>query len=183
MNIYRINIWGPYQNENEVLSRRADKCDDTAVVFAPTRDVANQVCYLAATRNARGQSTYQEIDSLARVTACVLSTREDPIVFDAKVVEGLLSEPILPRLDSPDTQANSGALFAARCVDSVENTRGEFWVYAEDEISANAVVTEHGENHRMFALESEAIRVELCPMEQACVFWNVETIQYSLGAS
>ena len=186
MNVYRINIWGPCQTESDVLARRSHGPDDTAVVFAPTNNIANQVCYLAATRAARGQSDYQEIDSFTQAVPSVLETGEDPFVFEPDVLDDLARDPVLPQLGFPDVQVGPGMLFFARCVQIAEltdrtgRTRGQFWVYAADERSANIVTTEHGEHLGLFDLDSEAIQVELYPMEQVCVFWNVGMVQYEL---
>jgi hypothetical protein len=180
MNIYRINIWDPCQNEDDALACRSDPPDNKAVVFAPTKDIANQVCYLAATRDAQGQSNYQKIDGFSQAISCVLDTREDPIVFDATMVDDLLAVPILPKLDSLDTQAGPGMLFFTRCIDNAGKTRGQFWAYAADRMSANIVATEHGDTVGMLDLDSEAIRVELYHIEKTCVFWNVEMVMYEL---
>ena len=180
MNIYRINIWGPCQSEGTVLARQADTPDNSAIVVAASKDVANQLCYLVATRDAHGQSNYQEIDSFTSPVACILDTAQDPSAFEPDLVDDLIANPILPAASFPDTQIVAGALFFARCIDSTGKTRGQYWVYAPDATSANVVVTEHGETIGLFNLDSEAIRVELYPLEKACVFWNVMMTMYKL---
>jgi len=182
MNIYSINIWGPCLTEGDVRERLSSPPDNTAVVLAPSKDIANQVCYLVATRNAHGQSNYQEIDSFSSPVACVLNTSEYPMTFDSDTVDELVADPILPQLSHPDTQTNDGALFFARCIevasvtDNTGRTRGQFWVYAPDAYSANIVATEYGDSVGLFDLDEDAILVELFPLEKTCVFWNVRMI-------
>ncbi len=180
MNIYRINIWGPCQSEGDVLARRSDAPDNTATVVAPSKNVANQVCYLVATRDAHGQSNYQEIDSFTSPVACILDTAQDPFTFKSEIVADLIADPILPALGHPDTQTDAGALFFARCTDSMGKTRGQFWIYAPDATSANIIATEHGDSVGLFKLDSEAIQVELYLLEKTCLFWNVAMTRYEL---
>jgi hypothetical protein len=180
MNIYRINIWGPSPNESAVLARRSGALDNTAVVFARTKDLANQVCYLVSTRNAQGQSNYQEIDTFSEAIYGVLDTSEEPIVFEETIVDDLLRNPILPKMHVPDTKVQPGTLFLARYIDHAEKLRGRLWVYALDASTANTIATEHGDALGLFKLDSDAVRVELHPMTQTCVFWNAEMVQYEL---
>jgi hypothetical protein len=142
MNIYRINIWGPCRSERDVLARRSDPPDNTAIVVAPSKDIANQVCYLVATRDAHGQSNYQEIDSFASPVAGILDTTQEPFTFESDVVDDLIANPILPGVVHSDTQTAAAALFFAHCTDNTGKTRGQFWVYAPDAASANIVATE-----------------------------------------
>jgi hypothetical protein len=44
----------------------------------------------------------------------------------------------------------------------------------------NTVLTEHVENLGLYDLSTEAMRAELCPVETACVFWNVDVARYDL---
>ena len=174
MNIYLIDVWGPSQEE-EVEAHRSDMPDSTAVVFAPTKNIANQVCYLAATRDAQGQSTYHEIRCFSQAVSCVLGAGREPIVFGDTIVKGLLGDPILPELDSPDIQTVPGSLFCAHCVDETGATRGDLWVYSADGLSANVVATEYADAMDLFDLDTEAIRVDLHPVAQTCVFWDVRS--------
>jgi len=186
MRLYAISIWGPCQNEGDVLVRRSHAPDRTAAVIAPSKSLANQVCYLAATQGVPGQFNYQEIDSFAFCCACVLDTAGDPITFESDIVAELVADPILPPLSVPDTQTTDGALFFARCIevanatDKTGRTCGQFWVYAPDAASANIIATEHGDSMANFDLDENAMRVELFPMEKTCVFWNVGMILYEL---
>lgn len=186
MNIYRISVWGPCDSEPAVLSRLALAPDNVATVFAPSKDIANQVCYLVATRNLRHHSNYQDIDTFPLPVACILDTAQDPFMFESDIVNELTAEPILPAVNIADTQAAAGDLFRARCVkvehrsDRNGTVCGQFWVYAPDPASANTVATEHGNTVGLFDLDEEAIRVELLPLEKTCVFWNIRMTMYDL---
>jgi len=180
MNIYTINVWGPCLSESEVLDRRSKAPDNTATVFASSKEVANQVCYLVATRNVHGrQSNYQEIDGFLSPVACVLETAQDPITFESKVVEDLIANPILPSQGLIDTQHFASVLFFVRCIkigdisDTTGTIRGQFWVYAPNAEYANAVATEYGDAMGLFDPDTEAIQVQLHRLEKTCVFWNV----------
>ncbi len=174
MNIYKINIWGPCENADEAFNRHLGTPDNTAIVFAKAKDIANQVCYLISTREARFQSNYQEIDSYTQAIPCVLHTDEEPFMFEEDFVNNLIAEQILPPLTIPDKQYKPGILYFACCKDDSGKQRGEFWVYAPNAETANLLVTEYGHNSRLFDLDSEAIRVELYHIEKTCVFWNAD---------
>ena len=179
MNIYKINIWGPCENADEAFDRRLGTPDNTAIVFAKTKDIANQVCYLVSTRKARFQSNYQEIDSYTQAIPCVLYADEEPFMFEEDFVNSLIAEQILPPLTIPDKQYQPGILYFARCTDDSGKCRGEFWAYAPDAEIANLLITEHGHDSFLFDLNTEAIKVELYPFEKTSVFWNADICQWT----
>jgi len=187
MNIYSVRIWGCRQNERDVSACRSHMPDNTAVVIAPSRDVANQVCYLVAIRDKLRQSNYQEIDSFASSVACTLDTTEEPFIFESDLVDDLTTDPLLPALGQPETQMSAGAFLFCRCIeiacvsDRMGKIRGQFWVYAPDAVSANVVATEHGGTVGLFDLDMDTIRVELNPCEKTCVFWDVKMTVYETG--
>jgi len=184
LNIYRVNIWGPCKSEQEVLVRRQSSPDDKAIVLAPTINIANQVCYLASIRSQKAdqRSNYQEIDTFSMTISYIIDTKDEPITFKPEIVQELLTDPILPQMKMSDIQNQPGRLFFAHCTDGEDKkkVRGQFWVYALDDVTANTVVTEHGNRLGIFDLDVNAILVELYPFKDTCVFWNADLIEYDM---
>jgi hypothetical protein len=180
MNIYMIEIWGPCETTEEVGRLRNGSCTDEAVVFAPTKDVANQLCYLVSTRDMHFKPNYQQIDTFPHPISCILHTNLMPVTFTDEIANGLTSEPLLPPVKTPDTQAEPGALFFARCIDESKETekilKAEFWVYDRDSDSARRLASAYGATGGFFDPAGDRIDIELIPMTKACVFWNVKKI-------
>ncbi len=147
-------------------------------MFAQTKDVASQLCYLVSTRDMRFKPNYQEIDTFAHPISCILHTNLMPVTFPDEIVEGLIEEPIMPPLKVPDTQQERGTLFFVRCIDELNAAekilKAEFWVYDRDQGSARQLATEYGFSCGLLAPGREPVRIELLPMVKACVFWNVK---------
>ncbi len=188
LNIYSINIWEACSSEQEVLVSRQSSPDNKAIVLATTVDIANQVCYLVSTHTRklhdvdRNVSNYQEIDSFSKTISCIIDTKDEPITFKPEIVQELLTEPILPKMKMSDIQNQPGRLFFAHCTDGEDKkkVRGQFWVYALDDVIANTIVTEHGNRLGIFDLDVDAILVELYPFKDTCVFWNADLIEYDM---
>jgi len=184
MNIYNINIWGPCPTEKEARARRPGPPDARALVFAPTMDIANQICYAVATRDARHHSNYQEIDSYSEPVPCVWVAVQETVWFwfEETVINDLLAEPILPKLRIADHQRQPGTLYLANCIDEAGTLRGQFWVYAADAMTANTILVEHVDIIGLFDHDSETMRVELESVMATCccVFWNVDVARYDL---
>ncbi len=186
MNIYMIEIWGPCETPEEVQRLRGGPRTDEAVVFAPSKDIANQLCYLVSTRERQFKPNYQQIDTFAHPISCILHTNLMPVTFPDEIVGDLLKEPIMKPLKVPDTQHEGGALFFVRCIDDTKEgekvLKAEFWVYDRDEAAARQLASEYGSSSGFFEPGDPGrgrIRIELLPMTKACVFWNVRKVQPS----
>ncbi len=181
MNIYVVDIWGPCETADEVKRLRSGSRTDEAVAFAPTKDIANQLCYFVSTRTMQFKPNYQEVNSFAHPISCILHTNLMPVAFSEEIVKGLLEEPVMPPLKVPDTQQEPGALFFARCIDEAKEAekilKAEFWVYDRDEVAARQLAFEYGKSSGCFDPGRERVRVELLPMAKACVFWNAKMVQ------
>jgi hypothetical protein len=178
MHIYMIDIWGPCENAEEVQQLRKGAPSDEAIVFAPTKDIANQLCYLVSTREKQFKPNYQEIDTFVYPISCILQTNLMPVTFSDDIVRTLLKEPMMAPLKVPDTQKEPGVLFFAQITDETDDVekklKAEFWVYDRDEQAARDPAARYGESCGLFDLGRESIRIELVPMKRSCVFWNVK---------
>jgi hypothetical protein len=181
MNIYMVDIWGPCPTTEEVTRLRSGPRTDMAVAFAPTKDIANQLCYFLSTRELQFQPNYQEVNTFAYPISCILHTNLMPVTFADEIVKGLIDEPVMPALKMPDTQKEPGMLFFARCIDESKEAekvlKAEFWIYDRDEAAARQLAFEYGSSCGCFDPNRDRVRVELLPMVKACVFWNVKMVQ------
>ena len=180
MYLYWVDIWGPFASETEAMNR-GQTPDNHALVIAPERNIANQVCYLVATKDARGQSNYQEIELAREVTACVLRAVDEPVLFEPGMVEELRSDPILPRLKGIDGGDGLGQLFGATCFSDSKEELCHFWIFAQDGLTANNVAIEYGSSLNQFDPDSEEIQVRLDIVEETAVFWNGSIVPFKTG--
>lgn len=181
MNIYMVDIWGPCPTSEEVALLRKGPRTDGAIAFAPTKDIANQLCYFVSTRQMQFKPNYQEINTFTHPISCILQTNLMPVAFSDDIVQGLLSEPIMPVLKVPDTQQEPGALFFARCIDPSGEKglvlKGEFWIYDRDKTAARQLASEYASASGFFKPGKGDAKIEMLPMTKACIFWNVQMVQ------
>ena len=176
INIYQIDIWGPCRDPNQIPKLRKGDPSNCAVVLAPDVQLANQFCFLTSTRDERGEATnYQDIGFFAKPPLCIIRF-EKFFKYSSDIVVDLLREPILPPVLLKDRQESQNELFNVSWFTSKE--KGDVWIYAPDETTANGAVVDFGEAQGWFDANLETIRVSIEPQEGAFVFWDANIVDY-----
>ncbi len=175
MNLYLIKVWGPCDSEAEVRSRLNRKYDSIACVTAPSKSVANQMCYIISTRNNKTKPNHQKIIQIMTPQPFVIGYNVDVFRFTQDAVKKMQKTPVLTRssklYDATDEPAYSLYQVNFSPVKKPE-LKDDFWIHAESEETARDIFYSFFEGIGFAKTIRNGHSATVTEVIDPCVFWN-----------
>ncbi len=175
MNLYLIKVWGPCDSEQEVRLRLDNDCDSIACVTAPSKSVANQMCYIISTRNDKAKPNHQEIIQIASPQPFVIGYNVDVFPFTQDAVKKMQDTPVLTRsselYDAVVKPAYSLYQVNFSPVKKPE-LKDDFWIHAESKETARDIFYNFFEGIGFAKNIRNGLSATVTEVIDPCVFWK-----------
>lgn len=184
-----IRIWGPCETADEVKKRMEGAENDIAVVFAPTKATANDMCYYFSNELYNNRNTseyfelkpnYQLIDAFQHNFPIVARSAKAIRFFADDLheeIKGIAHTDIKLSGDARENWRVYGANL--RKLTDVNDDPSPFepadlvcWVYSPNETVANEVVLQFAEMSGIYNSDSDICKVIVKEMGMPVVLWN-----------